>query len=172
MLVADLLDYIKAYVYGKSLKFETVDVSELVEGKFNVFKDIIVVNGNSVNKAIPPNLMVYTDYQMISIVFNNLIDNAAKHTHGGTITIQAWEQGTDTHFLISNDGPPIPEEVMVMFNQNLAHPGKSLPAEFKSGLGAFLIREITDLLNVTLTVIQTQTTNFELIFNGSPNLRK
>ena len=163
-LVADLLDYIKTYVYGKSLKFEMINVSALVDKKLSIFRNVIDANGNRVEKIIPSDFFVASDYQMISIVFNNLIDNAAKYTKDGTITIRAWEGEAAMHFVISNTGQPLPDDVLSMFNQKHTVPFDDVPETFKGGLGSFLIREITDLLNVQLKVTQTESTNFELVF--------
>jgi two-component system, OmpR family, sensor histidine kinase KdpD len=55
--------------------------------------------------------LVATDYVMMQQVFTNLISNSVKYAPAGTsITIAARQEGDFLEVLVSNQGPPVPEE--------------------------------------------------------------
>ena len=166
-LVADLLDYIKAYVFGKTMKFEAVRLFNLVDNKVLIFRGIIEANGNRINTNIPNALTVYTDYQMLSIILNNLIDNASKFTKNGLIEINAFEVEDKIHLVVSNNGHALSEDVLTMFNQPAKVFSINESSRSETGLGLFLVKEIAQLINVNLSVTQTETTNFELILDNA-----
>jgi len=164
-LVADLLNYIKAYVYGKSMNFEEIQLALIVEDKLAVFKGMNELNGNQVVTSIPADMTVFSDYQMLYIVLNNLIDNATKFTSNGVINVHAYQTETKIHLVISNNGLPLSPGLLLMFNQRSTTFGGNNTERSPTGLGFFLVKEITELIHVGLEVTQTETTNFVLIFD-------
>jgi len=165
-LLKDLLDYIKANVYSKSLKFDEVNIKNLIENKLSIFESANELKHNKIFNLIPESLIVNSDYQMLAIIIHNLIDNATKFTENGMLTVSSKKIQDKVHVIFSNNGTPISEELLNMFNEDAALNNTSTIGR-KTGLGFLIVKEIASLIHVQLTVNQTETTNFHLIFDGS-----
>ncbi|TDE14432.1 sensor histidine kinase [Dyadobacter psychrotolerans] len=171
LLIKNLLDYIKAYVYGRTMKFEPIHLKNLVETKLLVFKNIAELGKNRISVSIPDDLNVHSDAQMLGIIVHNLIDNAIKYTSEGTIQICAGSQSEldvtkdkeGIYLVFSNNGFPLSATLLEMFNRD--NNEGTIEPESDAGLGSFLIKEISELISVRLNVTQTETTNFYLLFD-------
>ncbi|MCE7044214.1 ATP-binding protein [Dyadobacter sp. CY312] len=158
-LLTGLLDYLKAYLYGKSMTFEQVNLDRLIDEKLLVFRSFIDSKKNTVNRHIPVSISVFSDYQMLSIIVHNLIDNASKFTEKGEINIKAYHLAGKVHLVIANNGQPLSNDLIEVFNN-----GKHLENNQGIGLGFFLIKQIADLINVEVLVKQNERTEFHLFF--------
>ena len=110
--------------------------------------------------------LVNSDYQMLAIIIHNLIDNATKFTENGMLIISSEKIQDKVHVIFSNNGSPISEELLNMFNEDSVLNNSSTIGR-KTGLGFLIVKEIAALIHVQLTVNQTDTTNFHLIFDSS-----
>lgn len=164
--IADLLQYIKRYVYGRTMQFGVVNLAELIDAKLEIFRSMIESGQNQIVTDIPADLEVYTDRRMLSIVVSNLIDNAAKFTSEGIIRIRAFTDSDGDHLVFSNNGIPLSEAHLRLFSDQENDGISNIPSDVKVGLGLFLIREITEMLDIRLVVTQLDATKFELIFSS------
>ncbi|WP_254411159.1 sensor histidine kinase [Dyadobacter diqingensis] len=167
IMLRDLLDYIKIQVYGNRMKFEEIELRPLVENKLEILKNVITLNRSVFSNDVPAGLMVFSDYQMLSIMIHNLIDNAAKFTHDGKICIQAViHSDNKIELTISNTATGVPEELMEMINST----EEEHVSEFsgkprkKAGMGLLIVKEVAALIGVNLKVTQTEMTRFHLFF--------
>ncbi len=167
-LLEDLLDYIKIQVYGNSLHFERINLKRLIDSKLDLFEAVIVRKGNDVVNEIADTLEVTCDYLLLSIVVHNLIDNAVKYTSEGEIRISAKViNGDVTELVISNIGSGIPQKIIDMINTSdgKKFQGHGIRNTKITGLGLLIVKEIADLIGVTLRVDQTDLTSFYLRWN-------
>ncbi|MEO6685257.1 MAG: ATP-binding protein, partial [Dyadobacter sp.] len=171
-LLSGLLDYIKAHVYENSLYFEYIDLRELVDEKFGIFKNIIIENGTDFKNEIAADTRVYCDRQMLGIMIHNLIDNAAKFTRAGEIRVdfKTYEE-TEQELVISNTTVGVPMELQDMINapetKNMTLPvlkGEPNPGQARTSLGLLIVKEIATLLGISLRVCQSDVTSFHMFF--------
>jgi signal transduction histidine kinase len=167
IMLRDLLDYIKIQVYGNRMKFEEIELRPLVENKLEILKNVITLNRSVFSNDVPAGLIVFSDYQMLSIMIHNLIDNAAKFTHDGKICIQAvTHPDNKIELTISNTATGVPDELMEMINST----EEEHVSEFsgkprkKAGMGLLIVKEVAALIGVNLKVTQTEMTRFHLFF--------
>lgn len=168
-LLRGLLDYIKVHVYGNSIQFENVALSQLVEGKYELFKTASEEKGNIFKNEVPANLTVPSDSQMLAIMVHNLLDNAVKFTHNGIISVTASED-TDSGVVmrISNSGAGIPLHVIEIINTPDQDRADDVVTPFgrKTGLGLLIVKEVAVLIDVRLHVSsEAEQTCFTLHFN-------
>jgi signal transduction histidine kinase len=167
-LLEDLLNYVKIQVYGNSLHFEKINLKELIDWKLELFKNVIAHRGNYFTNELPETITVTSDYQLLSIVIHNLIDNAIKYTRQGEIRIYTKAgNSTITELVISNAGSGISQKMIDMINgpgekKHLNHSVKNAQI---TGLGLLIVKEMADLIGVTLKVEQTDVTSFHLVWN-------
>ena len=116
----------------------------------------------------PRKRLIISDYQLLSIVVHNLIDNAAKYTHDGKIRIFSRIYGKDQiELVISNTGSGIPQEIVELFNQSKTTKNTDehiLNTKSLKGLGLLIVKDISELVGITIKVSQTDMTNFHLYF--------
>ena len=172
-LLEDLLDYVKIQVYGNSMHFERINLKRLIDSKLELFKSVIARKGNRVVNEIPDRMEVTSDYLLLSIVVHNLIDNAVKYTSEGEIKVSAKViDGSITELVISNIGSGIPQKIIDIIN---APHGKKFHEHAIrntkiTGLGLLIVKEVADLIGVTLRVDQTDLTSFYLSWNEKTEL--
>lgn len=168
-LLRGLLDYIKVHVYGNSIQFENVALSQLVESKYELFITASEQKGNIFRNEVPANLTVPTDTQMLAIMVHNLLDNAVKFTHGGIISVTATENtGSGVVMHISNSGAAIPLHVIEIINTPDREETDDVVRPFgrKTGLGLLIVKEVAELIDVRLHVSSdAEQTCFTLQFN-------
>lgn len=158
-LLRGLLDYIKVHVYGNSIQFENVALSQLVEGKYELFKTASEEKGNVFKNEVPAELTVPSDAQMLAIMVHNLLDNAVKFTHNGTISVTASEDtGSGVVMRISNSGAGIPLHVIEIINTTDQERTDDVVRPFgrKTGLGLLIVKEVAVLIDVRLRVSSEQ----------------
>lgn len=168
-LLRGLLDYIKVHVYGNSIQFENVALSQLVENKYELFKTASEQKGNVFQNEVPAGLMVPSDAQMLAIMVHNLLDNAVKFTQNGTIRITASEDAASGVVMhISNSGAGIPLHVIEIINTPNREEADDVVRPFgrKTGLGLLIVKEVAALIDVSLHVSsEEEQTCFTLHFN-------
>lgn len=168
-LLRGLLDYIKVHVYGNSIQFENVMLRQLVENKYELFKTASEQKGNGFENEVPADLTVLSDAQMLAIMVHNLLDNAVKFTHNGTIRVTASrDMGSGVAMHISNPGAGIPLHVIDVINAANREDAEDemRPLGRKTGLGLLIVKEVAVLIDVKLHVTsEAEQTCFTLQFN-------
>jgi signal transduction histidine kinase len=107
---------------------------------------------------------------MLAIMVHNLLDNAVKFTHKGTIRVTvARDTGSGVVMHISNPGAGIPLYVIDIINTpDRGDTDEEMrPLGRKTGLGLLIVKEVAALIDVKLHVTsEAQQTCFTLQFNA------
>lgn len=99
----------------------------------------------------PPNpeddIKLLTDSELFSKILYQLIDNAVKFTHEGTITVGYQLSGNEVHFFVSDTGIGISlENQVLIFDSFIQEDGKTTRRYEGSGLGLSIAQELVNLL--------------------------
>lgn len=99
----------------------------------------------------PPNseddIKLFTDGELFSKILYQLIDNAVKFTHQGTITVGYQFSGNEVHFFVSDTGIGIsPENQVLIFDSFIQEDGQTTRRYEGSGLGLSIAQELVNLL--------------------------
>jgi K+-sensing histidine kinase KdpD len=151
-MLRDLLNYIKMQVYGNPMKFEGINLKALVDSKLAIFKNVILLHESGFVNEVPEHLSLYSDYQMLSILVHNLIDNAAKFTQNGSIQIGAkTNKAQRVELIIGNSTTGLPDGFMEMINNNeeISSTGVSVKYGRKVGMDLLIVKEVSALVGVT-----------------------
>ncbi len=100
----------------------------------------------NIKHDISPEFEVLGDYNMLTTIFQNLIDNAIKYSHPhGTITIQVYPLNNQIEFIISDNGIGMNEETKSRLFQ-VDHQISVLGTanEKGGGLGLFLCKDFVE----------------------------
>jgi signal transduction histidine kinase len=96
---------------AKGNHFETVDLSQLMNGLGELYDVVAEEENISFNYQIADNLEVQGNQQLLAQAFTNLIDNAVKYTpEKGHIDLQANRKDSSVIITISDTGAGIPKE--------------------------------------------------------------
>ena len=100
----------------------------------------------TVVNQMDPNIRVNADQDLMQIVSNNLVNNAAKYgAEGGQIQLSARQENGRVEVEVYNDGRPIrPEEMPMLFRKfsRLDNPEKKKVKG--TGLGLYITKQILE----------------------------
>ena len=98
---------------------------------------------------VPDELEVSTHPHLIQTVLARLLDNAAKFTHLGSITLSLAQEGDKLHFSVADTGPGIPADKRDFIFERFAKLDSFAQG---TGLGLSVARMIAERLGGTLTL--------------------
>lgn len=99
--------------------------------------------------AVPDGMVVNTHPHMIISALDNLLGNAAKFTHIGSITLSLFQSGNNLHFSVKDTGPGIPADKKDFVFERFAKLDSFIQG---TGLGLPVARLIAERLGGTLTL--------------------
>lgn len=132
--------------------------------KINLFKLVQDEIGNSadtathkliqINQAIPENLNIDADVQMVKTILRNLINNAIKFSYiGGEITVYASESVPFVEITVEDHGIGISgKDQRELFKNTDIHSTKGTNNEFGTGLGLIICKEFVEKHGGTIRV--------------------
>ena len=90
---------------------EQFDLSEVLEGVCDDAQALAEAEGLEVEAKLPPELPVVADRRAVSLIVQNLVENAIKYNEPrGSIRIDARAAGGEAEVTVRNNGEPIPPE--------------------------------------------------------------
>jgi len=153
-LLENLLAWTSAENKMTSFNPVTINVDNLVEEEFENFISAATHKLISLNNAIPKNLRVSADMDMVKTVLRNLISNAIKYSFiGGVITINATELNKFVEISVADNGVGITQKDMEdLFRRNELHTTRGTNNESGTGLGLILCKEFVEKHGGTLRI--------------------
>ena len=161
-LINDILDLSKIEAGRAELELETFDVSEVVQNVARTVEPLFVPNTNRLNVECPNNIgKLYSDQIKLTQILFNLLSNAAKFTHKGTITLRVEriknnENSGDSEQLIfkcSDTGIGItPEQLQKLFQPFTQADASTTRKYGGTGLGLAIAQKYSQMLGGDITV--------------------
>lgn len=122
--------------------FAPVDLTELVGRVQDAFQASAEESGHRLTSEIAPGVTVYGDRQLLTQLCANLVENALRHTPGGThINLRLAADRDAVRLEVQDDGPGIPEHEHSRVMTRFARLEKSR-ATHGHGLGLSLVAAI------------------------------
>jgi len=121
---------------------ELVNVSRIVSSISEMEKGSMLNKNISFVESIDPNLFVWSDKILFTIIIRNLIANAIKFTNpGGRISAVATKSGKDVKISIIDNGIGIDEENIKKLKKNQVFTTIGTNNEKGTGLGLVLVKD-------------------------------
>jgi len=137
---------------GKATTFSPVDLYAVATNVAAQFSWQSAAKGMKVSVEIPPDTVVESDAELLSLILQNLIGNAVKYSNHGTVRVGVngdappWRPS----LFVSDDGPGIApgkmEHIFELFRRGDVHGQQGL------GLGLAIASQAAKLLGAGLTV--------------------
>ena len=163
-MVDDLLLLSRMDAGRLEIQFESVNLSRLIEewiDDLSALPDDLQVE---LKTNFPPDLEVRGEKRYVSLILQNLLENARKYNRpGGEICVSAQEQGAHVILSVENTGKPIPtaarDHIFERFHRGVV--GENVPGH---GLGLNLARELARLHGGDLRLVRSdrEWTEFEV----------
>ncbi|MET7258708.1 ligand-binding sensor domain-containing protein [Dyadobacter fermentans] len=162
-MVDNLVNFIKPEVRGAGQAATSVKLHELVSEKVSLFGQIAAVNHADIQVDIAPEEIVFTDPKLLGIIVHNLIDNAIKVRDRNTLQIYVRHEDAGLHLIFEDNGPGMPSELMKWLNATDPEEDATLPAGYE-GLGLLLLKQISKVLRLQLSVTNSPGARIQLVF--------
>ena len=173
-LVNDILSLESLEDQKSAMKPSTFNMSELMNKLAETFASNAKEHGNALEVICPPegDAWVLGDRHWISQMVNNLLDNAVKFTHRGTITLSARPSAQPERWVIDveDTGIGIPVDHLARitdpFEQVLVNP-KNTAVNQGTGLGLAIVKKLAHLHGGELQVQSTEGVGSKFTLNLS-----
>jgi signal transduction histidine kinase/CheY-like chemotaxis protein len=157
-LINDILDLSKIEAGKMELFLESFDLNTLVDEVASTIKPMVEKNSNKLNIELAPDLDgMHADQVKVRQALFNLLSNAAKFTHEGSITLKAEKQRMDGSewvvFQVTDTGIGLSAEKIVRLFQDFTQADASTTRKFGgTGLGLALTRRFCQMMGGDVTV--------------------
>ncbi|OUN21437.1 HAMP domain-containing sensor histidine kinase [Pseudoflavonifractor sp. An85] len=160
--LADLVTKLMEYSYSRKqeVTLDRISVSQLLQNVQAVAAPMCMKNCNQVQIIHTPCADIHGNFEMLLQIFINLIVNASKHTHDGSIVISASDSEEErfVRFRVEDTGSGISPQVMPhIFEQGYSTGGSS-------GLGLSICQEAVEAHGGRIWVERTDETGTVFAF--------
>ena len=155
-LINTILDLAKIEAGHMELKVKEVNVMSMIHEVANTVKPMMEHNDNTleVGGSVDQECVVKIDRTRVGQVLTNLLSNAAKFTHGGTINLTAAIVGHSLHFTVSDTGIGIPKEQLATIFDAFKQVDGSESKTFEgTGLGLAITKQFIQLMKGNVEVV-------------------
>lgn len=149
-----------------TIRSENVNCNEIITKSIEAFGHIAENKGVKVIADIPTeNIFIKSDQAKLYEIVGNIFENSAKYTEKGTINISLKDLGDKVKFEIIDTGIGIPKEeipklgeqeyykVNTYLKSSIDNPAMPLTRPDGTGLGMFVIKNLSKLLKGELTIL-------------------
>lgn len=144
-LMENVLHWSKSQWKGITIEATKINLYQIIKEKIRLNEQIAKKKNISIHNLIPATAEAYADYQMVDIVFRNILSNAVKFTEeNGTIRIRCNESDDFNEIFVEDSGVGMTEEQiqsLFTFHHNTT---KGTNEESGTGLGLMLSKEFIE----------------------------
>lgn len=146
-LLSNLLVWAQSQTDTTEYNPETFELKAVVDEVIDLLSNSLQYKSILITNNILPNLSLFADKAMITLVLRNLISNGIKFTHsGGKIQIQAEESDRQLTVSVADNGVGIKEENLTeLFNTETRYSTRGTNSESGTGLGLLLCKDFIEI---------------------------
>jgi len=132
--------------------FEVYDLSEQVIECLLNFEDVWERKGIEIETDIDDGITVFSDKEMMTLVWNNLFSNALKFTsEGGRVSVSVKSDGDDASVTVTDTGCGISSDIGSHIFDKF-YQGDTSHATEGNGLGLALVKRVVDITESDISV--------------------
>lgn len=132
--------------------FTTVDLSVVFETIVEAYVAVAEDGGRELSSSIAPRVTVRGDWELLTQMLANLVDNTLRHTHvGARIELRLECSGGEVVGTVDDNGPGIPEDARARVFERFFRLAASR-ATPGSGLGLSLVAAVAELHGIAITL--------------------
>jgi len=148
-LLENLLEWAMSNSKIMDFKPQYLDLKPFIAENENTWKSLALAKNITINYAVPDNLLVYADSNMLNTILRNLLTNAIKFTqNGGKVTISSLQREKEIEITVSDTGIGMNNETRSkLFKINEKASSLGTENEAGTGLGLLLCKEFVEKHN-------------------------
>jgi signal transduction histidine kinase/DNA-binding response OmpR family regulator len=146
-LVNDVLDLARLESAYMSLESEELDISHVIEDAINTARGLVEGRGLAIQTDLVPDMpTVWGDAVRLKQVLLNLLNNAARFTESGSVTVHAGVQGEEVIVSVSDTGIGIPAESRALIFESFQQLENPMQRRNEgAGLGLAISKQLINL---------------------------
>jgi signal transduction histidine kinase/CheY-like chemotaxis protein len=146
-LVNDVLDLARIEAAQMGIMPEKTDPAALVQDVADTARSLVESRGPALYTEIAPDLpQIWLDPTRIRQVLFNLLNNAARFTEEGSITVRLWQHKNEVRFSVTDTGVGIAaQDLQRIFEEFQQAEGSSRRRQGGTGLGLAISKRFVDL---------------------------
>ena len=154
-LLSNLLEYVKTNpLKTEEIASKPIHLYTLVEEKISLFKSAFLLKQSEtlVNNDVGRKWTVYSDYHLLGIIIQNLLDNSVKAASKGFVSVFVDKDSNSLVF--HNTGYPMPVAISEWVNSKdlgLVNE-RRVGISPQNGIGLLIVKQIANLLDLPLKV--------------------
>ncbi len=157
-MINQMLDFSKFDAGKMQLRLEKVDLAETVQDTIAIFQEVTKRKGIELiyeqQHEIP---QVFLDFDKVERILTNLLRNAIKFTHHGSIRIEVAKNNGSLLLQVKDTGIGIPVDHLEHIFKRFQQVDSSTTRRYEgTGLGLTIVKEAVDLLRGTISVSSQQ----------------
>ncbi len=166
-VINDVLDFSKIEAGRLELHQEPIDLNALVSELSNLLQFELKSRSLKlvIDHDVSAQLLIHTDPIRLKQILLNLLNNAVKFTHDGTITLRIWQQGTFTYFSIIDTGIGISQEAQQRLFKPFSQADSSTSRRFGgTGLGLSICQKLIVMMggDISLSSVEGEGSTFTI----------
>lgn len=107
------------------IQVSQINLYEVVQSMIQIFEGQAAAKNNRLINKVPPDVVIYTDTNLLQIALNNITENAIKFTEAGTIRFDFHQLRNYYNLRISDSGRGIGRETLDRIQKGLRTKGRS-----------------------------------------------
>ena len=155
-LINNMLDLSKIEAGKMELYLEVIDVDALLGDVVTTCRPAVERNRNRLVVNVDPDLRrreVISDRLKLTQILINLLGNAAKFTHDGTIRLETWCEAAALHLRVIDDGIGMTENQLARLFADYTQASERTTSRYGgTGLGLALTRRLCELMGGSIAV--------------------
>jgi len=153
-LINDILDYSKLKNMELELSLRPIDVKSIIDTVLELSlplvgnRDVRLVNGTEVDTVF-----AHADENRMEQILLNLVGNAIKFTHSGSVRVTAKPKGNIVEIEVEDTGIGIPSSALVRIFESFEQVDGSISRMYGgTGIGLSITKKLVELHGGTITV--------------------
>lgn len=156
-LINDVLDLSKVEAGKLDISITKINFEDLEKNLRSQFNIIAKQKNNvfAIESKLPENFEFYSDFLRLEQIMNNLLSNSFKFTDNGHVILKIQSpKAHQVHLTVCDSGIGIPEDKQIaIFEAFQQVDGTNTRKYGGTGLGLAICRQLTALLNGTITLV-------------------
>jgi CheY-like chemotaxis protein/nitrogen-specific signal transduction histidine kinase len=144
-LITDIVDFAKLESKSIQMNYETVDVNDILEEQYFIFKDTLAEGVELSYEKLEAQNILMTDRFHLGQILMNLLSNAIKFTEKGSIIFGAQaKENNEIEFYVKDTGIGIPQNEQTLIFERFYKLNFVIQGV---GLGLAIVKNILEMMN-------------------------
>ncbi|MBS1688438.1 MAG: HAMP domain-containing histidine kinase [Bacteroidetes bacterium] len=153
ILSTNILNWIKYNKEGKKLNASAINLRDLVEEIFGVFKIIVKRKNISLVNNIGSADKIIQYPEPLKIVIYNLLVNAINFSENGSITVDSKRSATGIFITVTDEGVGMTQEQITnVLNDEYVISSENVDKKKGNGLGYLIIKDLVKIMGATIHI--------------------